>query len=101
MSAVTAADVGAAVRRDYPPAAVDGVLALLGTYGTEAWERDPELIRLALVRIVQGDGAQLPQWVEWAKRDWRDVLLAVQRTYGNAWDEAYLAELRAGGGAAR
>ncbi len=97
MTKATAADVESAVRRDYPPAAVDGVLALLAAYGVESWERDPEAIRLALVRIVHGDGAQLPQWVEWAKRDWRDVILAVQQTYGYGWEEAYVAELRGGG----
>ena len=88
--AVTPADVVDAVRRDFGPAEVSGVLELLATYGVEAHERDPERIRLGVLAIVRGDRAALDQWVDWAKRDWRDVLLAVQQTYGASWEAKFL-----------
>ena len=86
------ADIGAVVRRDFADADVGAVCALLATYGVEPHERDPRTIRLALLRVVNGDRAALPQWVEWAKLDWRDVMLAVHQTHGTAWVVPFLAK---------
>ncbi len=87
---VALADVVDAARRDFAPDDLGGVLALLATYGVEAHERDPERIRLGVLAIVRGDRAALDKWVDWAKRDWRDVLFAVQRTYGASWEAKFL-----------
>jgi hypothetical protein len=87
---VVAADVDAAARRDFPPAEVEGVLALLATYGTERHEITPDRMRLGVLAIVRGDRALLDRWVAWAKMDWRDVLLAVQQTYGASWEHVFL-----------
>jgi hypothetical protein len=86
--------VEAAARRAFAPPEVDGVLALLAAYGVERYETSPEVIRLALLRIVNGDRAALQQWVAWAKSDWRDVLLAVHQTYGTSWEAPFLEGLR-------
>ena len=88
---VAAADVASVIERDFAGADVPAVRALLATYGVEPYERDPDVIRLALLRLVNGDRAALVQWVAWAKLDWRDVLLAVHQTYGTAWTTAFLA----------
>jgi hypothetical protein len=84
--AVTLADVVDRARRDFAPDESAGVLALLATYGVEKHERDPERIRLGILAIVHGDRALLDRWVAWAKSDWRDVLFAVQQTYGASWE---------------
>jgi hypothetical protein len=78
--------VEAAARRDFPPAEVAGVLALLATYGTERHEITPDRMRLGILAIARGDRALLDRWVAWAKSDWRDVLAAVQQTYGASWE---------------
>ena len=89
---VGAADVEAVLRRDFAAEDVDAVRALVATYGGEPYERDPHFIRLALLRIVNGDRTALVQWVTWAKWDWRDVLAAVHQTYGHVWVASFLAK---------
>lgn len=88
---ISEADIEAVVRRDFSEPQVATVLTQLATYGVESHERDPRTVRLALLRIVNGDHAALPQWVAWAKLDWRDVLLAVHQTYGTMWPGPFLA----------
>lgn len=90
-SMISEADIEAVVRRDFAEPDVAAVSALLATYGVESYERDAHLIRLALLRVVNGDRTALVQWVAWAKRDWRDVLAAVHQTYGHAWVAGFLA----------
>jgi hypothetical protein len=87
---VTLADVVDAARRDFAPGELAGVLALLATYGVEQHERDPERVRLGILAIVRGDRAALEKWVGWAKQDWRDVLFAVQQTYGASWENVFI-----------
>jgi hypothetical protein len=87
---VSDADIEAVTCRDFAEADVPTVRALLAAYGVEPHERDPRTIRLALLRLANGDRAALPQWVAWAKLDWRDVLLAVHQTYGTSWVAPFL-----------
>jgi hypothetical protein len=87
---VTLADVVDAARRDFAATEVDAVLALLATYGVEPHEITPDRIRLGVLAIARGDGAALEKWVDWAKKDWRDVLFAVQQTYGASWEARFL-----------
>ena len=75
---------------DFAATEVDAVLALLATYGVEPHEITPDRIRLGVLAIARGDGAALEKWVEWAKMDWRDVLFAVQKTYGASWEARIL-----------
>jgi len=89
---VSEADIEAVVRRDFAEAHVAAVRDLLATYGVEPHERDPRTIRLAVLRLVNGDRSALGQWVAWAKLDWRDVLAAVHRTYGHSWYAPFLAK---------
>jgi hypothetical protein len=69
---------------------VEGVLALRATYGTERHEITPDRMRLGVLAIARGDREALEKWVAWAKMDWRDVLLAVQQTYGASWEARFL-----------
>jgi hypothetical protein len=51
------------------------VRAALATYGTESHEGEQERVRLAILKLAEGDAAQLPALVATAKRDYRDVLM--------------------------
>ena len=89
-STISEADIEAVVRRDFAEPDVAAVSALLATYGVEPHERDAKTIRLALLRLVNGDRTALVRWVAWAKLDWRDVLAAVHQTYGHFWAAPFL-----------
>ena len=71
---VTAADVERIVRRDFPADRTVEVLALLDEYGEEDWQREPDRVRLAALKLAAGDLERLRSEIEGAKRDYRDVL---------------------------
>jgi hypothetical protein len=71
---VTAADIERVVRRDFPDAQVSDVLAILAEYGTEIWHKEPERVRLAALKLANGDLAKLRSTINRAKLDYRDVL---------------------------
>jgi hypothetical protein len=48
---------------------------ILRRYGTEAHEREPERVRLAIVQLSRGDLAELGRLVQRAKQDRRDILM--------------------------
>ena len=49
-------------------------LDLLDSYGVEAYQREPERVQLAILKLSDGDMDQLRHYVEVAKQDYRDVL---------------------------
>ena len=63
-----------AVAREYPASETSAVLAIVDQYGAEAHEREPERVRLAIIRLAAGDREKLPQLLNAAKVDYRDVL---------------------------
>jgi len=71
---VTRADVERVVRRDFPAEPVSEVLALLDGYGVEAWQREPDRVQLAALKLATGSLDHLRCQVERAKCDYRDVL---------------------------
>jgi hypothetical protein len=71
---VTSADVERVVRRDFPADRVAEVLAMLGEYGTEGWQREPYRVRLATLKLAAGSIERLRYQIEGAKCDYRDVL---------------------------
>src|SRR5581483_7665962 len=71
---VTAADIERVVRRDFPEAQVADVLAMLAEYGTEIWHKERERVRLAALKLVNGDVGKLRSTIDRAKLDYRDVL---------------------------
>lgn len=62
------------------------IVQQLSTYGTEQHEREPERVRLAILKLCAEDVHRLDDLVEAAKRDYRDVI---------AWAE-YPEEIKAG-----
>jgi hypothetical protein len=55
------------------------VRAALLTYGTEPHEREVDRVRMAIVKLVSEYGLdRLEEYVEIAKRDYRDVLMGAE-----------------------
>ena len=52
---------------------------ILARYGTEAHEREPDRVRLAVIELSGGDLAELSRLVDLAKQDWRDVLMWAEK----------------------
>ena len=75
---VTRADVERIVRRDFPADLAVEVLALLDEYGIEIWQREPDRVRLAALKLAAGSVESLRSHIEVAKRDYRDVLAAAE-----------------------
>ena len=50
-------------------------LALLSLYGEKSYEREVERVRLAVLKLANGELTRLIKFVDDAKRDYRDVLM--------------------------
>src|ERR1043166_4230196 len=67
-------EVVAFVQKTFPKSAHARVLAVLNTYGVESYEREPERVQLAILKLSDGSDEKLREFVAVAKRDYRDVL---------------------------
>lgn len=56
----------------------DAARELLNTYGTEAWHREADRVRLAILYLARDDLDEVAAWVEEASVDYRDVLAAAE-----------------------
>jgi len=54
------------------------VMAALDEFGVERHELEVDRVRLAILRISEGDMEKMRYWVKIAKADYRDVLAAEQ-----------------------
>jgi hypothetical protein len=90
MPDVTEEDVFRIVRLDFPEQ-FDVAMAVLNQYGLEKWEREQARVRIAILKLVNGDPEKLKQAIETAKRDYRDVLAAAEYPeYFRSWGRAGL-----------
>ena len=89
---VTAQHVTDRVKKDFRPEDVDEALGILDQYGREKWEDWPEFMRLAILRMVNGNMKKLPGYVQSAKEDYRNILSEVLYLYGKDWIEKFLNE---------
>ncbi len=71
---VSQTDVERIVMRDYPQDKYDEVMLILNSYGTDNWEREPHRVRLAILKLANGNIEELRRFLEWAKCDYRDVI---------------------------
>jgi len=71
---VTANDVVRIVQRDFPAGQFDTVMLILNEYGTEDWQRGVNRVRLAVLKLADGDFHALRRETDVAKIDYRDVL---------------------------
>ncbi|HTN27080.1 MAG TPA: hypothetical protein VL180_04790 [Burkholderiales bacterium] len=66
--------LASAIRASFPQDRWAHVEALLADYGTEPHEREVERVRLAILKISEGDERKVEEHVATAKKDYRDVL---------------------------
>ncbi len=97
---VTAADVERIVRRDFPAERYDEVMGVLRRYGTVDYEREPDRVRLAILKLAGGDFSRLEAETQGAKSDYRDTLLAAEyplcaKKMFHAWSDAERQEVYA------
>jgi hypothetical protein len=62
------------VRNDFPPGDHDEVLEVLSFYGTETYESETERVLLAVLDLSHGSVQAVGDYVDRAKKDYRDVL---------------------------
>lgn len=63
------------VWRDFPRHQQHDAASMLATYGEQPYEREIVRVQLAILFLAHGDLDQLLKCVEYAKRDYRDVLM--------------------------
>lgn len=56
------------------PGCEDSVKELLSRYGVETYEREPQRVRLAILKLSRGEIDRAGDYLEEAKKDYRDVL---------------------------
>ena len=71
---VTKNDVVRIVQRDFPAKQFDIVMSVLNSYGTEQWQRGVNRVRLAVLKLADGNLQVLRREIDAAKSDYRDVL---------------------------
>ncbi len=77
------------VRDCFPdPAKAEEALAILDTYGTESWHCEVDRVRLALLKISQGDIGKLRGYTRGARSDYRDTLVPAE--YPGEWAASWL-----------
>jgi hypothetical protein len=75
---VTSEDVERIVQRDFPADKVPEAAAILDQYGKESWHREVHRVRVAALKLAEGNIERLRCEIEGAKRDYRDVLAAAE-----------------------
>ena len=90
---VTVQQVTDRVKKDFRPEDVDEALAILDQYGKDQSDMSPaEFMRLAILRLANGNIKTLPGLVQTAKDDYRDILGAIHYKFGLDWIEKFLNE---------
>lgn len=74
MTDLTSGFVEALVHRLFGPADRDAAAAALERYGHAPHEREPVRVRVAALKLSQGDLGRLREAIDRARRDYRDVL---------------------------
>lgn len=83
---VSGADVKRIVRRDFPPEQFDVIFEVLSWYGVAGWERECDRVRLAALKLANGNLGELRKQIKLAGEDYRDVLAAAEYpNYFHAW----------------
>lgn len=71
-------------------------MSIVHDYGTQDWHREPTRVRLAALKMADGNVQKLRSCIESAKRDYRDALAAAEYpAYCKLkWGKSILAEER-------
>jgi len=49
-------------------------MSMLNEYGANDWQRESHRVRLAVLKLANGNIEELRRLIEWAKNDYRDVI---------------------------
>lgn len=71
-------EVARIVDREFSPGDRAEALRLLAGYGTESWHREPDRVRLAILKLSGGRLDRLRAHLETAKKDYRDVIASAE-----------------------
>ena len=84
--AVAAADLDRLIRREFPPEQVEQVRGILERYGSGPGQREPDRVRVAVLKLAGGDLERLEHFAGVAGTDYRDVLaFAEYPAYFDKW----------------
>lgn len=64
----------AAIARYFPAHSPAEIMQVLNRYGVESYELEHERVKLAILKLSEGDPDKLQYYLDCAKRDYRDVL---------------------------
>src|SRR5262245_16550230 len=67
-------DIQRVVRREYSPECIAEVLQILSEYGGETWQVAPFRVRLAALKLANGNVEHLRLLINRGKIDYRDVI---------------------------
>ena len=71
---VSEEDIERIVNRDFADSERETVFSILEEYGSDEWNREPERVRLAALKLSNGKIALLRRAIESAKNDYRDTI---------------------------
>jgi len=78
------------VKKDFPPEDFDEVLVILSEFGKARFEKgNPAFMRLAILRLANGDKRTLPGLVKMAKEHRTFILVMVHAMYGRNWQKEF------------
>lgn len=83
-------DVVNRVSEDYAPEDIADVLETLSTVNGFGDAEQIPWLQLSCLRMASGRRDLIPQWVQLANQDDRDLKLAVERRYGQGWERDFI-----------
>lgn len=83
-------DVVNRVLHEYAAQDVADVLRILQTVKGVGHPEDVEWLQLACLRLAGGKKELIPQWVELANTDSRDLSMWLNRLHGPGWERDYI-----------
>jgi len=75
---VSLADVNRIVHREFLPEQIDAAMDVLKQYEEQTNPREAARVQLAALKLAKGSVQKLQSHIEYAKRDYRDVLCAAE-----------------------
>ena len=86
-------DLDRVIVRDYGSYESGGVKSILGRYGQKEWQREKLRVKMACLKLADGNIQALKKWVNVAGDDYRDIIaLAEYPAYMQAKTDAQKAK---------
>jgi hypothetical protein len=72
---ITIKDIRRIIKRDFSLSIHNEVMEVLEEYGSKSWQTEKQRVRMAVLKLANGNFDELKRQVEIARCDYRDVLL--------------------------